>query len=168
MKGQDIVILSALLTTGFETSGMHALAKTTGISLSETHAALKRLAASGLIDKAKRLPIKPRALEFFCHGLAYVFPAEPGPMTRGLATAHAAKPLKALFGDTTQAWVWPWELGQTRGESIKPLYRTVPVACAHNPALFEWLALLDALRAGLPRVRQASLSEIQQRLAGRA
>ena len=59
--------------------------------------------------------------------LRYVFPAEPGPVYRGMPTAHSAPPLNALIR-STETYVWPSAEGTARGESIVPLYPSVPDA----------------------------------------
>jgi len=169
MKAQDIVVLAILLSDSEAKEGIAPLAVLSGLSLSETHGAIKRLGEAGLMDAHTRKPKPAAALEFFLHGLKYVFPVKPGPRVRGVGTAHSAAPLKMAFGENGgEPWVWPWEKGRERGESIKPLYKTTPRICAENPKVWELLALLDGLRAGSSRVRKLAADEVTKRLLGSA
>jgi len=49
--------------------------------------------------------------------------------------------------------VWPWRDGNTRGVGLEPLYKNAPHAALRDPALYELLALLDAIRDGRARER---------------
>jgi hypothetical protein len=53
--------------------------------------------------------------------------------------------------------VWPHPEGKKRGIALAPLYETVPEAALRDHALYEKLALVDALRDG--RVRERKLAE---------
>ncbi|MEB3336916.1 MAG: hypothetical protein VKJ46_05590 [Leptolyngbyaceae bacterium] len=68
------------------------------------------------------------------HGLKYVCPAKPGALNRGIPTAHSTEPLQDLLANNpfdTQAWPDP---SQTlKGQSIEPLYKSVPVAVKTDP-----------------------------------
>jgi hypothetical protein len=62
--------------------------------------------------------------------------------------------------------VWPSATkDRTRGRMLAPLYRTVPLAVAEDPALHEYLALVDALRAGRARERALAKEELARRLS---
>jgi hypothetical protein len=45
------------------------------------------------------------------------------------------------------------------------LYPSTPQAATQNPALYELLALFDAVRGGSPRERALALPMLEQRLA---
>ena len=45
-----------------------------------------------------------------------------------------------------------------------PLYRSVPFAARQDPALYEWLALVDTLRSGSTRERQLAGKLLDERL----
>ena len=53
-----------------------------------------------------------------------------------------------------------------RGEVLYPLYPTVPEAAARNKALYDLLALFDAVRGGSPRERALAIPLLEERLAG--
>src|SRR5439155_14848222 len=87
--------------------------------------------------------------EFLIHGVKYAFPAEHGGSTRGLPTSYAAAPLNRLIsaGDEPMP-VWLHPEGKKRGIALAPLYKTVPDAALRDPALYQKLALVDALCDG--------------------
>ena len=63
-----------------------------------------------------------------------------------------------------EQYVWPYAHGKVLGQSIKPLYKTVPKACEKDFALYELLALTDALRIGKNRERNLAITELKNRL----
>ena len=130
------------------------------MSPSEVHAAIKRLQQARLLH-GPDMEDKPNlsALEaFLLHGVKYAFPAEHGPVTRGVPTSFAAPPLnkKMVPGDELPP-VWPWREGETRGIALEPLYKTAPAAALRDPVLYHLLALVDAIREG--RVRERKTAE---------
>jgi hypothetical protein len=52
-----------------------------------------------------------------------------------------------------------------RGVALYPLYPSVPEAARKNSALYELLALFDALRAGAARERKMASDLLAERLA---
>lgn len=141
------------------------LAVALGMSASEVHAAVKRATKSGLVDQATRSVKKNALLEFLVHGVRYAFPPEWQGVTRGVATSYAAAPLNAHFAPGELPPVWPHAHGTVRGEGLAPLYRSAPEAAMRDPILHEWLALVDAVRAGRARERQLASKELARRLA---
>jgi len=58
-----------------------------------------------------------------------------------------ALPLSAEISSAQgEAPVWSDPRGKARGEGLSPLHREVPEVALPDPALYELLALLDALR----------------------
>jgi len=144
-----------------------AIANDLRLSPSEVHGAMKRLQVARLLhgSEMKSKPNVSALVEFLLHGFKYVFPAELGQPTRGLPTSYAAPPLNAeiLPADELPP-VWPWHEGRVRGISFQPLYKTVPDACSKDPLLYEYLALLDAIRSGRARERNIAEQELTKRL----
>src|SRR5262249_44753553 len=103
-------------------------------------------------------------LEFLVHGVKYAFSSSRGRMTRGWPTAHAAPPLSSLVRQEGIPLVWPDPEGDVRGESVEPLYKSVPKAAKRDPALYEMLALADAIRVGRARERKLAEQELRSRL----
>ena len=128
----------------------------TGISKSEISASLKRSISVGLavVDRKTKFPrANNRALlEFIVHGIKYVFPAEQGKIMRGIPTAFASPILVGKLmsaGDIIN--VWPDPTGKEKGQSILPLFKSVPKAVKQDPVLYKLLALVDAIRLGQAR-----------------
>ena len=167
LKPQDVLVLLKLHTKDSAPVSYSRLANELGMSPSEVHAAGKRaLAAHLAVMKDDQLSPQRRNLEeFLLHGLRYAFPADWGGLSRGMPTASSAAPLNRIFsqGDET-AIVWPDPQGELRGQALKPLYRAAPEAARNDPALYELLALIDAIRSGKARERQIAAREISQRL----
>ena len=61
--------------------------------------------------------------------------------------------------------MWPHKAGTVRGAAFYPLYPTVPDAALANPALYELLVLVDAVRGGSLRERALAVAELDKRLA---
>ena len=57
IKGQDVVVLAALLENGTEELPYAELGKVARLSVSETHAAVKRLQEAVLLN-ANRVPVR--------------------------------------------------------------------------------------------------------------
>ena len=153
MKGQDIVVLLKLVARGDRKFQIHPLAHELGISPSELSASIRRSIYAGLVDPMERRCNPTAFIEFMLHGFQYVFPVKPGEITRGMPTAHSATPLKEKVLSNVD-YVWPMPGGTVRGQAIKPIYKSVPYAAQNDSALYQLLALADALRVGLARERK--------------
>ena len=164
---QDVVVLVKLL--GYRT-GRPSIAHVAGelaLSPSQVHASLKRLERSRLIDAQTGRPLLKAVEEFLIHGVRYAFPVQRGETTRGMPTAYAAPPLGDQIADSGDLPpVWPDPHGEVRGATLEPLHRAAPKAARKDPALYELLALIDALRDGRVRERQLAEKELRARLRG--
>jgi DNA-binding transcriptional ArsR family regulator len=178
MKGQDILLLLKLASLenqkaaaeqAAEQFSMRALEQSTGISKSEVSNALNRCIAAGLakLERNSGIPrANTRALdEFLGHGLKYVFPVRPGPLVRGLATAHAAPVLAGkLLSGGEHIYVWEDAQGSDMGQAIEPLFKSVPSAARQDEALYAMLALVDAIRLGNEREASVARTLLTQQL----
>jgi hypothetical protein len=87
-------------------------------------------------------------------------------VTIGFPTAHGAAPLKELLTASKEPpLVWPHPEGIARGPGLLPLYENLPMAAQGDPALYELLALFDALRTGQARERELARKLLEERLA---
>ena len=137
------------------------------ISPSEVHGALKRLEQGHLIanDIAGSRPVLQAVEEFLVHAVKYAFPPKHGGVTRGVPTSYAAAPLnRMIVASADLPPVWPHPEGSVRGVSLEPLYRSVPAAALRDPALYELLALIDAMRDGRARERKLAQEELSKRI----
>ena len=166
IKPQDIVILLKLIVMGNGHWRHVDIAKDLSLSQTEISFALDRCKTAGFIDSTKKKILKSALLEFLVHGLKYAFPAKPGPVCRGVPTAHSAPPLsKTITASDGEYYVWPWDDGKVRGQSIEPMYPNAPLAAKNDPKLYELLALIDAVRAGRARERVIAVREREARIA---
>ncbi len=162
LKPHDVAV--ALQLTLDPEAAYRRLAESAGLSQGEVHNAVKRLAQARLVAAGTRTVNRRALLEFLSAGVPYAFAEVPGPETRGVPTAHAAPPLAEEFSDAP-AYVWPHVKGKMRGQSIAPLYAAATATVDHNPALYELLALVDAVRVGRARERQRAIQILKTRLA---
>jgi hypothetical protein len=167
LKPQDVVV--ALKLSGYANArpAISIVASDLGLSPSEVHGAIQRLRSSRLLHGAalKDKPNISALEEFLIHGLKYVFPAEHGEVTRGIPTSYAAEPLKSEIAPSNDLPpVWPWHEGDTRGVGLEPLYKSVPHAALRDPALYQLLALVDAIRDGRARERNLAARDLVHRL----
>lgn len=170
MKSQDIFILlklaslqaqeneklSAVDMTLYTARG---LAEELGVGKTEINNSINRSISVGLI-KRDRKTNHPRTnikalREFIVYGLKYVFPARPSEITRGIPTAFAAPVLEGqLMTAGEMIYVWPDAKGKNKGQSVTPLFNSVPYAVKRDSRLYAYLALVDAIRLGSPREAQ--------------
>src|SRR6267154_2370898 len=167
LKPQDVVVALKLCAYHDARPAMSIIANDLSLSPSEVHAAIGRLRASRLLHgpKLKDRPNISALEEFLVHGLKYAFPAEHGEVTRGIPTSYAAEPLKSEVSISNDLPpVWPWHEGNTRGVALEPLYKNVPRAALRDPALYQLLALVDAIRDGRARERNLAERDLVHRL----
>lgn len=145
---------------------VRGLAEALGISKSEISNSIMRCVNVNLA-KISRINQKPEVnkkvfFNFIRYGLRLVFPARPAEITRGIPTTFAAPVLKEkLLSAGDLIMVWPDAFGREMGQSVAPLYKSVPFAVRQDPELYSYLALLDAVRLGNPREMNLALEKIQ-------
>jgi hypothetical protein len=167
LKPQDVLVMLKLVALGKRPWSYSSLAVSLGMSSSQLHSAVRRALAVQLAVKSEDV-ISPHIRnleEFLVHGLRYVFATEIGRPTRGIPTAYAAPPLDKHFPESAEPPpVWPDPEGTVRGVSFSPLYKLAPQAARSDPALYELLALVDAIRGGRARERALAIKELGKRL----
>jgi len=163
MRPQDVVILLKIASTKTNYWMAKDIAGDLHISNSEVSESLNRSKMAGLLDSSKKKLMNQAFLEFIEHGLKYVFPAIPGSIVRGMPTAHSASPLDKLVR-SSEGFVWPDASGIFRGQSIEPLHPGVVEAAKKDNALYELLALADAIRIGKSREKKLTMDEIRKRI----
>jgi len=167
LKPQDVVVALKLCTYLGARPAISVIANELSLSPSEVHGAMGRLRASRLLHgpNLKDRPNISALEEFLIHGLKYVFPAERGELTRGIPTSYAAAPLRGEVSTSNDLPpVWPWHEGNTRGVGLEPLYSTVPQAALRDSNLYQFLALVDAIRDGRARERKIAERDLVLRL----
>lgn len=168
LRPQDLVVLLRLALERGTAPTYAALAAELGMTASEVHGAVERavVAQLALKEPSGKARVVFAALRAFVqHGARYCFPATRGSLTRGLPTGYAAPPLKdTIVSSNDPLPVWPHKNGAVRGVAFYPLYPSVPEAAGRNPALYELLALFDAVRGGSARERALALELLEKRL----
>lgn len=159
LRSFDVVVgLKAHLWASGESWSFERLGGAVGVSASQAHASLRRLAHAGLYRDGDRSLRVHAFTAFAAHGIPHVFPADVGPPGFGMPTAHAAPPLcHELL--SAEAYVWPAPDG-VAGRLIAPLHPAAPAAAALDSRLYAALALVDALRVGRARDRELGASAL--------
>lgn len=167
LKPQDLAIALKMVALQGKWLPYAAFGEAMRLSRFEAHAAVQRLKAARLVvelDGPPR-PVLAALRPFVIFGAPYAYPAVRGEMTIGFPTAHGAAPLKELMAPTNEPPpVWPHPNGIARGPGLLPLYENLPLAAADDSALYELLALFDALRAGQARERELAKKFLDERL----
>ncbi len=140
-----------------------ALAGTLGIAVSATHRAVTRLEAAGLVLPHRRAAGRGALIDFVVHGVPYSFYAVTGPEAPGVPTAYSAPPLAAEI-ESERPLVWPSIHGAVRGDTLIPLYAGAPSLPERDPALYDVLTLVDALRVGRARERRIAVEMLEHRI----
>ncbi|MFN8552545.1 MAG: hypothetical protein U0103_13810 [Candidatus Obscuribacterales bacterium] len=103
--------------------------------------------------------------ELLVHGVKYFFPAVRGAISRGVPTSYAAPPLKYSFDTGENPPIWEHPTGTVRGYKLDPIYKSATRAALADSQLYELLALVDAIRDGAARERNAAVDELKKRLS---
>ena len=164
MRPQDLIVLLKIVSLKKQVWRNSDLAYALQISASEISEALNRCKFAGLIDSQKQKVHTNSLTEFLIYGLKYVFPVKPGAVTRGIPTAHSASPIKEQIMSGSDIYVWPYSNGIQRGQSIEPLYKTVPSIIHEDSLFYELLAITDTLRVGRVREVQIAVKELKKRI----
>ncbi len=162
MSPQDVVILVKLCLQKGPISQM-SLAKDLALSQSEISKSMARSRYAGLLFGEEQQVMRQGLLDFLIYGIRYAFPQQPGPIVRGVPTAHSAAPLESQIS-SDEPYVWPSAFGKVRGHGIAPLYPKAVDAALQDPQLHEVLSLIDALRVGRARERNLAAEELEKRI----
>jgi len=163
MKPQDIVILMKIIAYGENSWSQLQMANQLFMSQSEISQSLARSKYAGLLHTDGKSIHRISFMEFLQFGIKYVFPQTPGPIVRGVPTAHSAPPLDSII-QSEEKYVWPSGKGTARGHSIIPLFSSVVDAVKLDSVLYELLALIDSLRVGRAREKELAITELRNRI----
>jgi hypothetical protein len=154
LRPQDLLVLFKAAANPGRRWTYAVLGEALELSPSQAHRSVQRAVTAGLAVARGRgdwTPVRPALIEFAVHGVRYVWPAQSGPVKRGVPTSFGVEPLAAKIsagGDEAPVWAHP--------ASLSPIYHSAPQAALVDPALHRLLALQDAIRAG--RARERSLA----------
>lgn len=162
LKNQDMVVLCKLAGRE-EPWTIAAVGAELGLAPSAVHRSLQRCGESGLWDSQGRRVNAGALQELLVHGIRYLVPPRMLGPARGVPTAWSAEPLsRALSSEAGEPVVWAHADGTLRGTAIEPIHPCVPDAALRDDVLHVRLALIDALRAGGPRVRREAAEALAQ------
>ena len=163
LKPQDVLI-SLDVALHADHRSYAELAAHLHLSVGAAHAAVQRSIEAQLLDHAGA-PIVPNLIEFLIHGLRYAFFVKLGRVVRGVPTGVSAPHVRDwLTLQPERVLVWPDPRGSARGQSVEPLFRTVPKAAAACDKLHLSLALLDLIRVGSARERMVAAEALERQL----
>ncbi len=164
MRPHDIAILFKIILYKDNDWGTLDLAESLYISQSEISESLNRSKIAKLLSPDKKEVLRISFLEFLIYGLRYVFPAMPGRITRGIVTAHSAKPISSQIIASDDVYVWACNSGNIKGQEIEPLYKNAVSAVKEDEYLYELLALTDVIRTGKIREFKLAVAELEKRI----
>ena len=163
MRPQDVVVLIKVRLEKDSNWTQVSLARSLFMSQSEISESLSRSRYARLLyDKGRKVARQP-FMDLLEYGIPFIFPQHPGNVVRGIPTGHSASPLKEEI-ISEQHYVWPYSKGHVRGQSVLPLYYSVPQAIDLDKQLYEMLALIDALRVGKVREKNLALEILKKRI----
>lgn len=165
LRPLDVAVILSLAVNKAAKSSLQEIAHELGLSSSTVHQSVQRLSNAGLLVKENRRPNRVALLNFLVHGVRYAFPARLGRDARGVPTAHAGPSLRDTF-QGAPALVWPDVDGEARGASLVPLYPQATGLPKNSPAVYEALTLVDAVRVGQSRERNAAVARLEQLIRG--
>jgi hypothetical protein len=160
MRPQDIVVLLKIVLMGEREWQFLDLARSLYISAAEVSESLNRSSFAKLVNHDRKKVHRNSFFEFLQYGMPYVFPQSPGPLTKGMATAHSHPNFSNQI-ISNQLYVWPMVGGQDYGQAIEPFYPNQVMAAKEDPRLYEALAMLDVIRTGRTREKQMAINYLQ-------
>lgn len=161
MRPQDVPILLKIVALKDPNWQLQPISSMLRISMSEISESLNRSRIAGLVDFKKKRPNRLAISEFLEHGVKYVFPQEPGAITKGILTAHS-HPFMRQFIKSDDNYVWPSFEGKSMGQTIEPFYDRQVEAIKDDPEFYKLLALVDVLRVGRVREVEIAKSELKR------
>jgi len=164
MRPQDVAILLKVIALADKAWQLSSLSYELHISISEISESLNRSRIAKLIDFEKKNVSRHRLLEFLEHGVKYVFPQQPGTMTKGIATAHSHASIKHNFVSDLD-FVWPDMKGDMMGLQIEPFYPKQVLAAKADPYFYELMALMDVVRLGKIREVNYAVKQLKKYIA---
>jgi hypothetical protein len=162
LRPQEVLVACKLLVMGRVDWTYASLAAALGMSPSEVHASVGRAQMAGLLTPTSGKPrvARPQLLSLVATSVRDVFFAERGAISSGVPTATSAPCLAEIFPGPGKAVAQVWPCATVKkpvsGESIPPLYLSVPEACCRDGRLYRLMALVDVVRVG---------DQVEQRVA---
>ena len=147
------------------------------ISTSEVHDALKRCRSAQLVVPMRETEIvsKKHFYDLLVFAVPRIFYAVRGGLDLGWPTGVQLPTLLPSFEGLRPEplkdalpLVWPDPKGTTRGETLLPIYPSVPEAARKDAGLYELLALIDVVRLGDLKHKKKAMELLAKRIFGKA
>ena len=175
LKAQDVLVVCKLFALGAKDWTYSSLASAVDISVSEVHDALKRCRSSQLVVTTRdgEIVSKKHFQDLLIFGVPRIFYAVRGGLENGWPTAFHIPALldefDGLRGPLKEVVpaVWPDPKGPARGESLLPIYPTVPDACRQDAGLYEVMALVDVVRLGDVKYKRKAAELLEKKIYGK-
>lgn len=170
LKPQDVLVGLKAATIPHIVWSFAEMAEYTGLSTGAVFASVKRCRQAGLLvpEKQGKLIVNGKAfLDFLVHGMPVSFFPQRGEVVTGIPTGRAAR--RDIFPAVANeiALVWEWPGGNARGESLKPIYPSVPEVASKDGALYDLLVNCDLIRAGSSKEKAWACKATQDILVAR-
>jgi hypothetical protein len=162
LRPLDVVILLKRITPAGSRMNGKQLAASLVVSEAVVSIAMDRCRMAGLVDAEKKRVNVLALRDFLVYGIRYCFPAQPGGLSRGVPTASSAQPLNRTLSSNSEGFVWKDPKGSERGQTIVPLYENVSAAIKNDADFYALLAIVDSLRIGKTREREAAADELEK------
>lgn len=162
MRPQDVVVLLKKMTSSGRMMNGRELSESLGISQSEVSEVMERNRSAHLVDDTKTRVNVLSLREFLIYGVRYCFPVTPGPVVRGVPTAVSSPIFSESIVTGNESYVWKDKEGTQRGQSITPLFHTVPQSAKLDNELYSLLSIVDVLRIGRSRERDMAIKELDK------
>jgi hypothetical protein len=106
-------------------------------------------------------------LELLVSAVPRIFYATRGATGIGVPTSKWAPSLSSLAVERGGSpLVWPGD-GDTRGETVSPIYPSVPKAALRDPIVYELFALVDLARVGDGNEQKTASNLIEKKVMSR-
>jgi hypothetical protein len=167
LRPQEVLVACKLLVVGRADWTFASLAESLRMSTSEVHASVGRARMAGLLSPTSKPRVfRPQLLSLVTTSVRDVFFARRGAVTSGVPTATTAPCLRGLFpgSEGRFAQVWPCDSVKraSTGESLLPLYQSVPEACCMDARLYRLMALVDVVRVGEPAEQRVAVEWLKK------
>jgi hypothetical protein len=170
LKPQDVLVGLKASTIPQVNWSFAEMATMTGLSVGAVFASARRCKQAGLMSvlASGSLAVQGKnLLDFLVHGMPVVFFAERGEVVKGIPTGRSGRRDVFPAAANEIPLVWEHEAGSVRGESLKPLYPSVPEVASRDNGLYELLVNCDLLRVGSVREKAWAAKAMQEFLTAR-
>ena len=167
LKPQDILVgLKIVSIQDQKDWSYQGISAVLGLSASETHASVKRLISSKLLDDFgnKSIFVNPENFyEYIRHGIKYHYPPELSGIVEGIDCSINVALAKNVVNDQSEtnpeahlkqinqplnngSYVWAHSGGNCHGIGLTPLYKSVPFAALKCEKLHKLMSLVEVMR----------------------